>query len=121
MNSTETDLRKRHQERTNETPEIGEEDEDPPTEIPAPSIERRHLLAIGVVVAILVAIYLYHRYDTGGQSLDGVRSEPLDPEATIEDSEDEEIHVPHESGNPLAGDEAVTEEFRDREIISGED
>jgi hypothetical protein len=123
MSATKTELRKRHQAETNETPEIDyEEDSDSRIgEIPTPSIERNHLLVIGVIVAIILALYLYRRDQSGtSTTLDDVRDDDLDPEATIKD-EEAEITVPHETGNPLAGDEAVIEAFQDREIISGED
>jgi hypothetical protein len=124
MSATKTELRKRHQAETNETPEIdSEEDSDSRIgEIPTPSIERNHLLVIGVIVAIILALYLYRRNQSGASTtLDDVRDDDLDPEATIEDDEEAEITVPHETGNPLAGDKAVIEAFQDREIISGVD
>lgn len=123
MSDTKTELRKRHEADTNETPEIDSKsgNDSRMGEIPTPPIERKHLLAIGVIVAIIIALYLYRRSQSGTETtLNDVRGDELDTEATIEDEEDE-INVPQEMGNPLAGDEAVIEAFREREIISGED
>ena len=124
MSDSKTELRKRHQAETNETPEINADDGSDSRigEIPMPSIERKHVLIIGVIVVTIVVLYLYRRqHSSTNTSLDDVRSADLDPEATIEDDEADEIAVPQETGNPLAGDAAVTEAFREREIISGED
>jgi hypothetical protein len=123
MSDNKAELRKRHEAETNETPEIDSEDGSDSRigEIPTPSIERRHLVAIGLIVAIIIALYLYRRSQSGNETtLNDVRGDELDPEATIE-AEADEITFPQEMGNPLAGDEAVTEAFREREIISGED
>jgi hypothetical protein len=123
MSDTKTELRKRHEAETNETPEIDSEDGNDSRigEIATPSVERKHLLAIGMIIAIIIALYLYRRSHAGTDTtLNDVRGDELNPEVTIEDGEDE-IKVPQEMGNPLAGDEAVIEAFREREIISGED
>lgn len=123
MSDTKTELRQRHEAETNETPEIDTEDPNDSRrgEIPTPSVERKHLLAVGVIVAVIFALYLYRRSQSGTETtLNDVRGDELDPEATIDDGEDE-ITVPQEMGNPLAGDEAVIEAFQEREIISGED
>lgn len=116
---TEQELKQRH-ESENETPELDDDgDGGVAGQIPTPSIERKHLLAIGAIVAIVLAIYLYRQGDGSNGSLDDVTGE-IETEATVED-EDDEIHVPQKNSDPLAGDEAIIEEFREREIIGGDD
>ena len=128
MSDTEAELRKRHLAETNETPEIGEETDEGETDVagtlPTPTLSRDQLLVIAVIIAIIAVIVMYRSRapdGTGGGSLDEARGDALEPEATIEDDKDDEITVPKEESNPLAADQAVTEAFRDRELLSGED
>lgn len=124
MSDSKTELRKRHQAETNETPEIEADDDGSDSRIgaiPTPSIERNHVIVLGVIVATIVALYLYRRSQSSSDTtLNDVRGAGLEAEASIDDTEEDEINVPQEAGNPLAGDAAVTEAFREREIISGD-
>lgn len=122
---TETELRERTQSEKNETPSIDEGGDGDgggsvAGQIPTPSVDRKVLLAVGVIAAAIIAWKLYQRQQGGGgaESLNSAR-ENLDAEATIEDGEEKELSVP--DGSWSDKDSAVTEQFRKRGVISGED
>lgn len=82
-----------------------------------PSIDRKVLLILAAL-ALVVALVVWKRR-AGGQS-SKTTTEEADEEANKDEIEPRggEIDVPDGGGDPLAGDEAVTEEFRDRGVLS---
>lgn len=129
---TEQEIREREQQKNSDTPALDGDDEgdggDGDGGLSLPSLSKKHMAILGVVVALGVAYWLYKRQDDGGAggsgTLDSARSE-VDgtTEATVEgdDEDDDEIRVEHDPNNPLAADETVVKEFRDRGIISDPD
>lgn len=131
---TETEIRERAEQEKNETPDVvdagdsssdgGDQDGDPSSYggIPTPSISRKHLLVVGAILGLYIAWKLYQSTSdsTSGTGIDDARTAEWDPDVGVEDEEleREDIEVPQSADSPLAGDKAVTEEFRKRGIIN---
>lgn len=123
---TVEELRQRNEQETNETPELDEGDDDGDGggfagEIPTPSVDRKLLIGVAIVVGLIIAWKVYQSQQSGGSSetLDDVRASDMDPEVTAETpDEDDEITVRQDSTSPLAADEDVTQAFLERGILS---
>lgn len=113
---------------TQETPEIATQDDangggdggaGDGASLPMPSIGKKHLALVALVVAAVVAWKLYSRESgrSSGESLRAAAEADPAAEATTAD-EDGEITVAVDHDDPLAGDESVAEEFRSRGILS---
>lgn len=133
---TESEIRERAAQEKNDTPDVvddgdsssdgGDQDDDPSSYggIPIPSISRKHLVVLGAALALFIAWKLYQsNRESGGSGIDDARTAEWDPDVEVEDEdlEREDIEVPQSNENPLAGDKAVTEEFRKRGIINDVD
>jgi hypothetical protein len=123
---TETEIKQRERSETNRTPapadengdETGDDDGGMLGGLPVPSISRKHALIIGGIVAVVVIVWWLQR-DEAGDSLDDVRQNDYEGKVAVEDEEgSEQIEVPINSEDPLAGDEAVTKAFRESGRIS---
>lgn len=135
MTDTETDeIRQLAQ--SNDQPAIADDQggqpdvEDGDSGLPTPSLSRKHLLVIGAVVAVAVAIWWLKSRDTDGgasagktgESVADVKSTDMTPESAEingDDEEDETIEVPQQPDNPLERDEAVAEQLKDRGKLGG--
>lgn len=126
---TETEIKQREEQRTNDTPAVEDTDTDDGTEdsgmlaeLPVPSISQKQLLIIGVVVAVAVALLVMKRKSGGsGDTLEDVRQQDFEPNVAVEEEPGiGQIEVPVSNVDPLAGDEAVTKAFRESGRLAGE-
>lgn len=134
MGDPTAELRERHEQAQNETPQIddGPDDVDDDVDgggtgagIPTPSVDKKLLVGIAVVAAAIIAWQLYKRQQSGGGSggsLDEATGDGLTAEATIGDDEleQEDIRVPSQ-GNATEKDAAVTDAFRERGVLSSKE
>lgn len=129
MDQTAREIReKEEQSPTNETPDLagdgggGDDDvidgqESSGSSLPVPSINRRHLAVIAVVVGAVIAWKLYQQQSSSaGNGTIAEEREKLDKsqnaKARPDDEEGELIDVPIDPSDPLAADRAVTEALR---------
>lgn len=134
MGDPTAELRERHEQEKNETPQIDDGPDDVDDgggggiggAIPTPSVDKKLMVGIAVVAAAIIAWQLYKRQQSGtsgsGGSLDEATGDGLTAEATIGDDEleQEDIRVPSQ-GNATEKDAAVTEAFRKRGVLSSKE
>jgi len=120
------EIRQQEEQIQNETPSLVTDDEtdDSGRSLPMPSLSRRQAMLLGLVAVIVVAVVIYRRRqqrDTDDESTAGMATESGDEPAkqsADESTSGEGIDVPQSNADPLAADEAITQEFRDRGKIS---
>lgn len=141
MDDTDAELRERFEQETNETPAVVDadqgdagDDQDASTSgkfgaIPTPSVSRRQVAILAVLVAVIVVVYLAKQRDaSSGGSISEARDRDWQGEVEFDGPDDgldddgdgqrDEIVVPVNSQDPMAADEAVTTAFRDRGLFS---
>ena len=89
--------------------------------LPVPSMSKKHAAIIGGIAVVIIAWKLYKMSDgQHSNELAQAASQDFESEASVDDDDGDqpEIRVPTAStSDPLAGDEAVTEEFRKRGVL----
>ena len=119
------EIRQQEEQIQNETPSLVTDDEtdDSGRSLPMPSLSRRQAMLLGLVAVIVVAVVIYRRRqqrDTDDDSTAGMAESGDEPakQSADESTSGEGIDVPQSNADPLAADEAITQEFRDRGKIS---
>ncbi len=119
MDQTAQDIKDREQQsEMDEPPEIadGDDSDDESSSLPLPSIDRRHVAVIGVILVAVVAWKLYQRRNSSSGSSIAAEREKLEKrhevEAAPDEQEEERINVPIDPSDPLAADRAVLEALR---------
>jgi len=129
MDSSVQDVRRKR----NETPDIAEQNDDDTDDgggsgmpsLPVPSISRGQAILAGVLVAALVAAYLYKQQQSTadfdlGEIEQSVSSSDGGEEEQAAESDGEDIEIEAGGGDPLAGDEQVTRVLKERGRIEGD-
>lgn len=124
MSSAE-EIKQREAQSENETPNIASDgsdgDDGNSQSLPLPSFSQKHAVLLGVIVAAIIAWKLYQRRqaESGGQSsTETTTGDGDDGSQSTPSRSDEEFDIPENNSDPLAGDEAIVQEFRDRGRLS---
>lgn len=130
MSSAEEIREREAQSSTNQTPSIATDGDDGGDgdsggrSLPVPSISRKHAALIGLIVAAVVAWKLYQRKQStastespGELETDSGDGRDENPASETE-SHEGSIAVPQNHTDPLAADEAIVQEFRNRGTLS---
>jgi hypothetical protein len=85
--------------------------------LPVPSLTKRQLLILAAICVVVTLIAIQRRDDGGSET---ASEEDIEELPDIDDQNGGEIEVP-ETDDPLAGDEIITQEFRERGYLNSEE